>query len=254
MRLQDKVVVITGAASGMGLAMATRFAAEGAKLVLGDWNAQRLEAAVATIQASGAAVVSSQGNIADQATAEALVDLAISSYGQLDVLCNNAGVMDSMQGIAEVSDETWRRVLGINLEGPMLTSRRALKHMLEHGGGVIVNVASTAGIHGGAAGAAYTASKHALVGLTRNTAWMYAKRNIRCNAICPGGTMTNIVESLDRNAIDPTDAARVGEFTALAPAYLEPSDIANLALFLASDESRQINGAIIPADAGWAAV
>ncbi|GAA5528630.1 SDR family NAD(P)-dependent oxidoreductase [Herpetosiphon gulosus] len=254
MRLHDNVVIITGAASGMGLAMATRFAAEGAKLVLGDWNAQRLEAAVATIQASGAAVVGSQGNIADHATAEALVDLAISTYGHLDVLCNNAGVMDSMQGVAEVSDDMWRRVLGINLEGPMFTSRRALKFMLERGSGVIVNVASTAGIHGGAAGAAYTASKHGLVGLTRNTAWIYAKRNIRCNAICPGGTITNIVESMDRTAIAPADAARVGEFTALAPAYLEPADIANLALFLASDESRHINGAIIPADAGWAAV
>ncbi|WP_110515285.1 glucose 1-dehydrogenase [Herpetosiphon llansteffanensis] len=254
MRLHDKVVVITGAASGMGLAMATRFAAEGAKLVLGDWNAERLEAALASIQATGAAVVGAQGNIADQATAAALVDLAISSYGQIDVLCNNAGVMDSMQGIAEVSDETWRRVLGINLEGPMFTSRQALNYMLERGSGAIVNVASTAGIHGGSAGAAYTASKHALVGLTRNTAWMYAKRNIRCNAICPGATKTNIVESMNRSSIDPTDAARVSEFTALAPAYLEPADIANLALFLASDESRHINGAIIPADAGWAAV
>ncbi|MBM7845546.1 glucose 1-dehydrogenase [Herpetosiphon giganteus] len=254
MRLQDKVVVITGAASGMGLAMATRFAAEGAKLVLGDWNAERLEAALATIQATGAAVVGAQGNIAEQASAEALVDLAISTYGQIDVLCNNAGVMDSMQGIAEVSDETWRRVLGINLEGPMFTSRRAIKHMLEQGSGSIINVASTAGIHGGSAGAAYTASKHALVGLTRNTAWIYAKRNIRCNAICPGATKTNIVESMNRSTIDPTDAARVSEFTALAPAYLEPTDIANLALFLASDESHQINGAIIPADAGWAAI
>ncbi len=254
MRLHDKVVVITGAASGMGLAMATRFAAEGAKLVLGDWNAERLEAALATIQATGAAVVGAQGNIAEQASAEALVDLAISTYGQIDVLCNNAGVMDSMQGIAEVSDETWRRVLGINLEGPMFTSRQALKYMLERGSGSIINVASTAGIHGGSAGAAYTASKHGLVGLTRNTAWIYAKRNIRCNAICPGATKTNIVESMNRSTIDPTDAARVSEFTALAPAYLEPTDIANLALFLASDESRQINGAIIPADAGWAAV
>jgi NAD(P)-dependent dehydrogenase (short-subunit alcohol dehydrogenase family) len=126
--------------------------------------------------------------------------------------------------------------------------------MLTHGGGSIVNVASTAGIHGGAAGAAYTASKHALVGLTRNTAWMYAQRGIRCNAICPGATKTNIGESMPHERLDAAGAARAGAFAALAPAYLEPSDIAALALFLASDEARNINGAIIPVDAGWAAV
>jgi NAD(P)-dependent dehydrogenase (short-subunit alcohol dehydrogenase family) len=126
--------------------------------------------------------------------------------------------------------------------------------MLQQGGGSIINVASTAGIHGGAAGAAYTASKHALVGLTRNTAWMYAKHGIRCNAICPGATITNIGESMAQDRIDASGSARAMEFAALAPAYLQPSDIASLALFLATDESRMINGAIIPADGGWAAV
>jgi NAD(P)-dependent dehydrogenase (short-subunit alcohol dehydrogenase family) len=238
----------------MGLAMATLFAAEGARVVGGDWHAERLDAAVARIRASGGTMVGAHGNIADQATAEGLVDLAITTYERLDVLCNNAGVMDYMQGVGELSDDVWRRVLSINLDGPMFTSRRAVAHMLAHGGGSIVNVASTAGLHGGAAGAAYTASKHALVGLTRNTAWMYAKRGIRCNAICPGATMTNIGETMPQERLDPTGAERATAFAALAPAYLDPTDIAALALFLASDESRHINGAIIPADAGWAAV
>jgi NAD(P)-dependent dehydrogenase (short-subunit alcohol dehydrogenase family) len=254
MRLQGKVAIITGAASGMGLAMATRFAAEGATIVAADWNAQRLDEAVTTIAASGGAIVGAPGNIADQATAEGLIDQATTTYGRLDVLVNNAGVMDYMQGVGELADDIWRRILGINLDGPMFTSRRAVQHMLTHGGGSIINIASTASIHGGAAGAAYTVSKHGLVGLTRNTAWMYAKRGIRCNAICPGVTMTNIVETMPRDRLDPTGAARAGEFAALAPAYLAPDDIAQLALFLASDESRHINGAIIPADAGWAAV
>lgn len=254
MRLQGKVAIITGAASGMGLAMATRFAAEGARIVAADWNEQRLNEAVASIQTSGGTIVGAQGNIADQATAEGLIDLALSTYGSLDVLCNNAGVMDYMQGVGELSDDIWRRVLGINLDGPMFASRRAVQHMLEHGGGSIVNTASTAGIHGGAAGAAYTASKHALVGLTRNTAWMYAARGIRCNAICPGATVTHIGETMPAERLDPAGAQRAQAFAALAPAYLDPSDIASLALFLASDESRHINGAIIPADAGWAAV
>ena len=194
MRLQGKVAVITGAASGMGLAMATRFAAEGASVVAGDWNAQRLEEAVAKIKATGGTIVGAQGNIADQATAEGLVALAISTYGKLDVLCNNAGVMDYMQGVGELSDDIWRRVMGINLDGPMFATRKAVQYMLAHGGGSIVNTASTAGLHGGAAGVAYTAAKHALVGLTRNTAWMYAAKGIRCNAICPGATKTNIQE------------------------------------------------------------
>jgi NAD(P)-dependent dehydrogenase (short-subunit alcohol dehydrogenase family) len=254
MRLQGKVTVITGAGSGMGLAMATLFANEGASVVAGDWNAERLDAAIAGIQEHGGTAIGIQGNIADQATAEQLVDHAIATYGRLDVLCNNAGVMDYMQGVGELSDDIWRRVLSINLDGPMFTSRRAIQHMLAHGGGSIINIASTAGIHGGAAGAAYTASKHALVGLTRNTAWMYAQRGIRCNAICPGATKTNIGESMPRERLDAAGAARAGAFAALAPAYLDPIDIAALALFLASDESRHINGAIIPADAGWAAV
>ena len=254
MRLQGKVAVITGAASGMGLAMATRFAAEGASVVAADWNAERLDEAVRTSEGGGGRIVGAHGDIPDQATAEALGQLAIATYGRLDVLVNNAGVMDHLQGVGELADDVWRRVLGINLDGPMFTSRRAVQHMLENGGGSIVNVASTAALHGGAAGAAYTASKHALVGLTRNTAWMYAKRGIRCNAICPGATMTNIGETMTRDRVDAIGAARTMEFSALAPAYLQPSDIAALALFLASDESRSINGAIIPADAGWAAV
>ena len=254
MQLQGKVAVVTGAASGIGLASATRFAAEGASIIAGDWNGERLKAAVAHIKESGGTITSAQGNIADQASAEALIELAISTSGRLDVLCNVAGVMDYMQGVGELSDDIWRRVLSINLDGPMFTSRKAVQYMLTHGGGSIVNIASTAGIHGGAAGAAYTASKHAIVGLTRNTAWMYAQRGIRCNAICPGATKTNIGETMPQERLDPAGAQRAQTFAALAPAYLEPSDIAGLALFLASDDSRQINGAIIPADGGWAAV
>ena len=251
MRLQNKVVVITGAASGMGLAMAKRFTAEGASVVAGDWNKERLEAAVAEIKASGGKIIGAQGNIAEQASAEGLIDLALKTYGGLHVLVNNAGVMDFMQGVGELSDDIWRKVLGINLDGPMFTSRRAVDYMLQNGGGSIINVASTAGLHGGAAGAAYTASKHALVGLTKNTAWMYAKRGIRCNAICPGATATNIAETMTPERMSKEGSERAGLFATLIPAYLTPDDIANLALFLASDESRNINGAIIPADGGW---
>lgn len=251
MRLRGKVAVITGAASGMGRAMAIRFAAEGASIVAGDWHAQRLDETVASIQTGGGTITAAQGNIAEKETAEHLVDLAVSTYGRLDVLCNNAGVMDYMQGVGELSDDIWRRVLSINLDGPMFTSRRAIPSMITQGGGSIINIASAAGISGGAAGVAYTAAKHALVGLTRNTAWMYAKKGVRCNAICPGGVVTNISETMTPERLDLAGLERVRGFSTFQAAMLEATDIAALALFLASDESRYINGTIIPADAGW---
>jgi NAD(P)-dependent dehydrogenase (short-subunit alcohol dehydrogenase family) len=253
MILDGKVAIVTGAASGIGLAMAQRFAAEGARVVAADWNAERLVAAVAGIQASGGTVTGSQGNIADQATAEGVVDLAVSTWGRIDVLVNSAGIMDYMQGVGEVDVALWRRVMAINVEGPMFTMRRAVPRMIAQGSGAIINVASIGGIEGGAAGAAYTTSKHALVGLTRNTAWMYATQGIRCNAICPGGVRTNIAETMPQDQLDPAGAARAGAYAALMPAFLEPGDIAALALFLASDDSARINGAIIPIDAGWTA-
>jgi NAD(P)-dependent dehydrogenase (short-subunit alcohol dehydrogenase family) len=253
MRLQGKTAIVTGAASGIGLAIATLFAQEGASIIAADWNQGRLDAAVAEIAAAGGAITGSQGDISDKAAAEGLTDLAVSTYGGLDILVNNAGVMDHMAGIDALTDDIWRKVMAINVDGPMYASRKAVQHMLEHGGGSIVNINSVAGISGASAGVAYTASKHAMVGMTRSIAWMYAKRGIRCNAISPAGVATNIGETMPQAELDPTGYARVMEFGSLAPAYLEPIDIAQMALFLASDDARYINGAIIPADAGWMA-
>lgn len=254
MRLGGKVVIVTGAGSGMGLAIVNRFAREGATLVAADWNGPRLDAVVSSITAEGGAIVGVRGDISDQATAEGLVDRALAEHGRVDVLVNNAGIMDHMAGVGEVTDEIWQKVMAVNLQGPMYTMRRAVPAMVAAGGGSIVNVASTAAISGGAAGAAYTTSKHGLLGLTLNTAWMYATRGVRCNAICPGGTATNIAETMPKEKLDPAGAARAGAFAALIPLYLVPEDIANLALFLASDESVHINGAVITADGGWKAV
>jgi NAD(P)-dependent dehydrogenase (short-subunit alcohol dehydrogenase family) len=233
--------------------MLKRFSAEGATLVAGDWNAQRLEQTVASVQAQGARIVSLQGNIAEKEVAERLVETAVHTYGRIDILCNNAGVMDNNQGIGEVGDEMWRRTLGINLDGPAFTSRCAIPYMVNQGSGAIINIASMAAVSGAAGGVAYTVSKHGVVGLTRSTAWIYGPKGIRCNAICPGGVQTNIAESMDFSRVDPAATGRIMGFTSLIPTMLAPDEIAALALFLVSDEACHINGAIIPADAGWRA-
>ncbi|PKQ37637.1 MAG: 3-ketoacyl-ACP reductase [Actinobacteria bacterium HGW-Actinobacteria-1] len=251
MRLEGKVAVITGAGSGMGRAMAVRFAAEGAKVVAADWHQDSLDETVAMITSAGGTAIGVQGNVADQAQAEAIIDAAVAAYGKVDVLCNNAGVMDTNQGAAELTNEMWERVLGINLTGPMYLTRKALPVMLGGGGGSIINTASVAGVGGGAAGLAYTVSKHGLVGLTKQTAFRYAQEGIRCNAIAAGAVETNIMQSVDPTKMDPAGSARCQTYYAAIPGQLKPEEIANLALFLASDESTKINGAIIPADAGW---
>lgn len=253
MRLEGKVAVITGAGAGMGRAMAHRFAKEGAKLVLGEIDATRLETVVAEVRAAGGTVTGLVGNVAQRADAEKLVQTAIDTYGKLDVLVNNAGVMDNFEGVANFSDAQYQRVFGVNLYGPMVLSSAAVKFMKEHGGGSIVNVASAAGVGGASAGAIYTASKHAVVGLTRNTAFTYAPNGIRCNAIVAGAVNTSIGTSMDPTKMDQEAFARYSKYHAITPGQLQPEDIANLALFLASDEAKMINGALVAADAGWRA-
>ncbi|MBI5877254.1 MAG: SDR family oxidoreductase [Chloroflexi bacterium] len=254
MRLKDKVVIITGAGAGMGRAMALLFAQEGAKIVAGEWNDKTLAEVVEAVKAAGGSITGVKINVAVQAEAESLIDKAMAAYGRIDVLCNNAGVMDLNQGVAEMTDEIWQRVIGINLNGPMYMSRKAIPIMIKQGGGSIIMTASIAGLGGGAAGAAYTASKHALIGLTKQTAVRYGADHIRCNAIAAGAVETSIMASVDPTKMDPVGSARLGPVYKTIPAMLKATDIANLAVFLASDESKMINGAIIPADAGWRAI
>jgi NAD(P)-dependent dehydrogenase (short-subunit alcohol dehydrogenase family) len=250
MRLRDKVAVVTGAGSGMGRAMAQLFVAEGASVIAADWHA---EAAARAAKEIGGNIVAITANVAVEAEAVAMIDKAIEMFGRLDILVNNAGVMDLFQSVADVANDTWRHVLSVNLDGPMFAMRKAVPLMLAQGGGAIVNIASVAGLGGGSAGAAYTASKHALIGLTRSTAFQYSKTGLRCNAVASGGVDTGIMQSIDATRIDQAALGRLGGYHALNPGMLQPIDIANLALFLASDDARHINGAIIPADMGWRA-
>jgi NAD(P)-dependent dehydrogenase (short-subunit alcohol dehydrogenase family) len=253
MRLSDKVVLITGAGSGTGRSMATLFAAEGAKVVAAEWHADTLASVVDEVRQAGGAIVGVHGDVSLEADCTAMIEAAIEHFGRLDVLVNNAGVMDNNHGVGEVSNAMWERVLAINLNGPMYLSRLAVPRMVAQGGGSIVNVASVAGAGGGAAGAAYTTSKHALVGLTKNTAFRYALDKVRCNAIIAGAIATNIMQSVDQTRMDPAASARYQTWYTAIPATLDPIDIAELTLYLASDASRYINGACIAADGGWTA-
>jgi NAD(P)-dependent dehydrogenase (short-subunit alcohol dehydrogenase family) len=243
----DRVALITGAGSGIGRAMAVAFAKAGARLVVCDIDP---DSAGRTASDIGDAAVPATADISDEASVAALVETAISTYGRVDVLCNNAGIMDTMALPADIPVELWERVLRVNLTGTFLVTHAVLPHMLRQGGGAIVNTASEAGIRGGAAGAAYTASKHGVVGLTRSLAWAYAKDGIRCNAILPGPTMTGIATN---TTFDPTGAARLGPVLALGERMAQPEQMADAALFLASDAASFVNGAIVPVDGGWSA-
>ena len=254
MHLDGKIAVITGVSSGMGRAMALNFTAAGALVVGGDINAPALDEVAAQIAANGGKFIGQKCNVAQRNEAEALIARAEEAYGGLDILVNNAGVMDHFQGVADVSDEIWERMMKVNVYGPMCLCRAAIPHMLKRGGGAIVNIGSAASYSGASAGAAYVASKHAIAGLTRSTAWQYAKQNIRCNTIAPGGVPTNVTKDHPPELFDSDDFKRALPYMGCMPRMVKPEDIANMALFLASDLACNISGTIIPVDAGWCAV
>lgn len=253
MRLSGKVAIVTGAGSGMGRATALLFAREGATVVGGDIDAGRIDAVAAEATDSGGRMIGVAGDISKREDAEALVQRAVEEFGQLDVLVNNAGIMDLMEGVAIFKDDTFERVFGVNVYGPFVTCRAAVRHMKERGKGAIVNVASVAAVSGASAGAVYTASKHALLGLSRNTAFAYAPFGVRCNTLIVGGVETNIMAGADPSRFDHEALAQYGKWHAANPRTLKPDEVANLILFLASDEASGVNGAEVAVDAGWTA-
>lgn len=251
MRLENKVAIITGAASGMGKAIAGLYAAEGAKVVVSDLNLEGAEKVAAEITASGGEAVAVKTNVAVESDIHEMIELALSRFGRLDILVNNAGIMDNMAPVGDVTEEKWDLMFDVNTKSVMRSIRRALPIFLEQGKGVIVNIASTGGFSGAHAGAAYTASKHAVVGITKNTGFMYAQKGIRCNAIAPGATMTNIANTVTE--VNELGVSRTKVTQGVIPRLGQPEEIARVALFLASEESSFVNGAVITADAGWTA-
>jgi NAD(P)-dependent dehydrogenase (short-subunit alcohol dehydrogenase family) len=251
MKLENKVAVVTGAGSGIGKAIAALYAREGARVVVSDINSDEAAEAVEEITFSGGTAISVLADITREEEVQNLIDTAVHKFGTLDILVNNAGIMDNFVPAGAVTDELWDKVFQINVTGAMRTIRKVLPIFTEKGSGVIVNIASAGGLLGSRAGAAYTASKHAVVGLTKNVGFQYAQSGIRCNAIAPGSVNTNIGNTIFTPHSFGMERAMAG--MNLSPRTGEPDEIAKVALFLASDDSSFVNGTVITADAGWTA-
>ena len=250
MRLENKVVLLTGASAGIGRDTALLFAKEGAKVVAVARREERLKEIAEQSKDLAGEIVAFKADISKQEDIDKMVDFTMDKYGKIDVLVNNAGVMDNFEPVTEVTDEDWDKIISINLTAPMKTLRKVLPIMVKQEKGSIVNVSSLGGLFGARAGASYTASKFALTGLTKNTAYMYMEQGVRCNSIHPGGVETEITDNLKPSEFG-MDRVMKGIANNLRSGSGE--EIANIALFLASDESSFVNGATITADAGWTA-
>lgn len=252
MQLENKAIVVTGASSGMGKAMVELFVSEGAHVVAVARRKERLESLAASLQDKPGKVVICQGDVSKEADTENAIDTCVREFGRLDVLVNNAGVMDDMAPIAEASNEKLEKVFSINTFGVFYAMRKAVQVFKEQGGGGnIINVASEGAFHT-CAGVIYCAAKAAVVSMTKNTAFMYMPDKIRCNAIAPGGIATEISTSMGMP--NTNGYARVQKVLASAPEPGQATDIANAALFLASDASSYISGDVLMVDGGWCAM
>jgi NAD(P)-dependent dehydrogenase (short-subunit alcohol dehydrogenase family) len=241
-RFSGRTVIVTGAGSGIGKAVASRLAREGARVVAVDIAADRL---AALPQELGPDVVTVT---ADLSKPDDIAAIIAAAGERIDGLANVAGINDDTSPLHEVTDQMWSRVLGVNLDGVMRLTRAVLPAMLAAGGGSIVNIASEAALRGNASGVAYTVSKHAVVGLTRSAAFMYGPKGIRINAVAPGGVATGIPMAAEPSAYG-TD--RVTPFIALIPGLATAAQLAASVTFLLSDDGVNINGAVLPSDGGW---
>ncbi|MDT4927783.1 MAG: hypothetical protein QOF92_650 [Pseudonocardiales bacterium] len=243
MPFTDEVVLITGAGSGIGRAMAQEFTAAGATVAALDMDADAAKQTAESLGGGASAVVADVRRRADVDRAVAEV---LERHGRVDVLCNNAGILDDYADALNTSDELWDDIIATNLTGPFRMARAVLPNMIERGSGAIVNTASISAFVAGGGGSAYTASKHGIVGLTKQLAFNFGARGVRVNAICPGATKTAMTAGLD-------DDEHVQGMIANTPSgrWAEPNEIANLAVFLASDKAMFAHGGVYVMDGGW---
>ena len=249
MRLADKICLITGAGGGMGRVAAMTFAREGARVVAVDAAKSAADETVAQVVALGGEAVAVTADVSTEADAKGMVDLAISTYGRIDVLYNNAGIMPAADhSVIDTDVDTWDRVMAVNVRGVFLGCKHAIPGMLEQGSGSIINIASFVALVGCSAPQdAYTASKGAIIALTRSLAVQFGPAGVRCNSISPGPVETPLL--MDWLVKDEA-AASIRLARNPTGRFGQPEDVVNAALYLASDESRWTNGSNLVVDGG----
>jgi len=242
-RFTGRTAIVTGAASGIGRATASRIAREGGRVVAVDISAERLAEFTDSLPESDIVTVTADITLQEQ------IDTVVTAAGEtIDALANVAGINDDFSALHETTDAMWNRVLGINLTGAFRLSRAVIPAMLRAGRGSIVNVASEAGLRGNASGNAYTVSKHGVIGLTRSAAFMYGPQGIRVNAVAPGGVATGIPMPAH---MSEAGSARLRPFQSAIPTVATAEQLAASITFLLSDDGVNVNGAILPSDGGW---
>ena len=243
MRLKDKVAIITGSARGIGQATALKFAAEGARVVVCDLDRKAVDEVVAQIAASHGQAIGFTVNVVDKASIAAMVKGVKDKYGRIDVLVNNAGIVDDAM-FRKMTDEQFDRVIDINLKGTFNCAHAVVDIMIAQGSGVILNASSVVGIYGNFGQTNYAASKFAVIGMAKTWARELGRKGIRANAVCPGFVETTILKSIPDKVMQAMiDRVPLGRLA-------KPEEIANTYAFLASDEASYINGAVIEVSGG----